>query len=161
MRKLWVCDNWSEYIDSSCRKGLRLRFDKEVDTEVHRACLEFAQWLRKEYEFPMRLPVYFKNTFLVRTPSGEMASAYFFAPYEKTVEPYISIAVGDYLELMSKWGKDNALAAILSSMIHEISHYFQWLKNYDFIWDEDKKEKQAKYYSKEILMDYAETRDHP
>ena len=23
MRKLWVCDDWSQYIDFSCRKGLR------------------------------------------------------------------------------------------------------------------------------------------
>lgn len=161
MRKLWVCDDWSKYIEPDCRSGLRLRFDRGVDPEVRRACLEFAAWLRKEYEFPMRVPIYFKKTPVIHTLSGEVASASFFAPYDKSAEPYIRVAVGDYYDLLSECGKDNALAAILSSMIHELSHYFQWLKDFSFVWDEQKKERQARYYAREILLDYAETREHP
>ena len=117
--------------------------------------------MRKEYEFPIRVPIYFKNTLFLHTLSGEVASASFFAPYDKSVEPYIRIAVGDYYDLLAKWGKDDALAAILSSMIHELSHYFQWLKDDYNIGNDQKLEKQAKYYVREILLDYAETREHP
>ncbi|MFS0605303.1 hypothetical protein [Peribacillus frigoritolerans] len=49
----------------------------------------------------------------------------FFAPYDKTVEPYIRIATGDYEESVSERGKNDALWAILSSMAHEIIHYQQ------------------------------------
>ena len=161
MRKLWTCEDWNRYVDPSCRKGLRLRFDRGVDPEVRRACMEFARWLRKEYEFPMRIPIYFKKTATIRARSGERASASFFGPFDKTVEPYARIAVGDYYDLLEEWGKDNALGGILGSMIHELTHYFQWLKNNDDFWDDQKKERQAKYYTKEILGDYAETREHP
>lgn len=161
MRKLWICDDWSQYLDLSCRKGLRLRFDKGIDLEVHRACLEFAVWLRKNYEFPMRVPIYLKNKPFLRTLSGEIASATFFAPYDNAVEPYIRIAVGDYYDLLEERGKDDALATILGSMAHELSHYYQWLKNYSDSWDSKKLERQAKYYSREIILDYAETREHP
>jgi hypothetical protein len=40
------------------REGLRIRCDKEVHPEVRRACLEFAKWLRNEFEFPIRVVVY-------------------------------------------------------------------------------------------------------
>lgn len=83
----------------------------------------------------------------------------FFGPYDKTEEPYIKVSVGDYEERLRRFGKDNALAGNLQSMAHELSHYFQWLKDLDFC--EEREERQAKYYAVEILHDYAETREHP
>ena len=44
-----------------------------------------------------------------------------------TVEPYIRVAAGDYLDLCDKWGKDSALTAILLTIGHELTHYFQWI----------------------------------
>ena len=55
----------------------------------------------------------------------ELASATFFAPYDKTVEPYIRIATGDYEVLVSERGKNHALWAILRSMAHEIR---KWMR---------------------------------
>ncbi len=55
--------------------------------------------------------------------------------------------------------RDNALAAILNSIAHELSHYFQWIKDFDY--SKKKEERQAKYYSKKILQKYAEIREHP
>ena len=45
MYHIWTLDNWEKKIDITDKKhrtGLRLRFDKEVDNEVRRACKEFA-----------------------------------------------------------------------------------------------------------------------
>ena len=159
MRKLWVCENWNDFLDSNCRKGVRQRFDKEVDKEVRRACKEYISWLRMQYDFPMRVPIYFKASKYVTTSKGEKCSAIFFGPYDKTLEPNIKIAVGDYPDLLEKYGKDTALAAILRSITHELSHYFQWIKG-DFD-GSAKVERQAKYYALEIVYDYAETREHP
>lgn len=163
MRRLWNCNDWSEYIDSECRKGVRLRFDKGVDPEVIRACKEFVQWLRIEYVFPMRVPVYCKNVELLTARSGETCSAAFFDPYDKTREPYIRVSVGDYWTMAEERGKDDALGAILHSIAHELSHYFQWLKDPDFCNEEHdgKAERQAKYYANAILEDYKQTREHP
>lgn len=159
MRRLWECKDWSIFINSNCRKGVRLRFDKAVDQEVKRACKEYVYWLRKQYNFPIRVPIYFKASKYITTLTGEKVSAIFFGPYDKSLEPYIKISVGDYHELLEEVGKDNALAAILHSITHELSHYYQWIKECDL--DTAKRERQAQYYATEILYDYAETREHP
>lgn len=159
MRKLWKCSDWGTYIPPNCRKGIRLRFDPGVNCEVRRACKDFVKWLRSQYEFPVRIPIYFKATKTIISRSGEHVSASFFGPYDKSVEPYIRISVGDYPDLLRERGKDNALASILHSIAHELSHYYQWLKDSDL--SEEKMERQARYYALEILSDYAETRAHP
>ena len=159
MRKLWECNDWSEYVSDGCRKGIRLRFEKGIDPEVKRASIKFINWIRTQYEFPMRVPIYFKASKTITSMDGEEVSATFFGPYDKTQEPYIRISVGDYEDLLKKMDQDNALAAILGSIAHELSHYFQWLKDFDFT--EAKMERQALYYAKAIIDDYAEITDHP
>lgn len=160
MRKLWECKDWNMFVNNDCRKGIRLRFDKGVDSEVRRACKEYICWLRTQYKFPMRVPIYLKASKYVRASNGEKCSALFFGPYDKSLEPYIKVSVGDYPDLLEEGGKDWALTLILCSITHELSHYFQWLKDYDL--DTEKCERQAKYYAQEIVYDdYAETRDHP
>lgn len=159
MRILWESNDWNDYLKKDVRTGIRLKFDQNVDPEVQRACKEFVNWLRSEYEFPMRIPIYFKCSKQVKTMDGDTASATFFGPFDKTVEPYIRVSVGDYPDLLEQRGKDNALAAILGSIAHELTHYFQWIKDVNS--SDQKNEKQAKYYAGEILLDYAETREHP
>ena len=92
------------------------------------------------YRFPVRVPIYFKET------------------------KYIKIAVGDYNDLCKVQGKDDALAAILCSITHELTHYFQWIK-YHELWLSGEKnqyfERQAVYYGRQIVYDYADTREHP
>lgn len=51
--------------------------------------------------------------------------------------------------MLRERGKDNALAAILHSIAHELSHYYQWLKKYEY--NEKRMERQAKYYAKELI----------
>lgn len=159
---LWKCDDWSNFVDYSYewhRSGLRLRFDKGVDKEVKRACIEFCKWLRTQYFFPKRVPIYFKSSEFIYSQAHEKVSATFLGPYDKKLEPYIRISTGDYLKMEKKWGKDNALAAILGSIAHELSHYFQWLKDINF--PSAKEERQALYYKRKIIEKYAEIREHP
>lgn len=54
MWHIWTIDDWEKNIDltrEGHRTGLRLRFDKDIDCEVRRACKEFAVFLRREYFF--------------------------------------------------------------------------------------------------------------
>lgn len=160
--KLWENEDWTTYIDFSYewhRTGLKFRFAKGIDIEVKRACIDFSKWLRQNYEFPIRIPIYFKDTEYITSLSGEKVSATFFGPYDKRLEPYIKVSAGDYHKMEIERGRDNALAAILNSIAHELSHYFQWIQDFDYL--EKKQEKQAKYYSSKIIQKYAETREHP
>lgn len=75
------------------------------------------------------------------------------------IEPHIRVAAGDYMDLCHKWGKDSALTAILSTIAHELTHYFQWINALKLT--PIGQERQATNYARYILDEYAETREHP
>lgn len=159
---LWRSNNWKQYAETSsqkARKSIRFRFKNNVNQEVRRACIEFGHWLRREFCFPLRVTIYFKSDPFIKAYDGEDVSATFFEPFSKNREPYIRIATGDYHKMLKEWGKDNALAAILGSIAHELTHYFQWLNNVNLT--DSGSEKQASYYRKKILAEYSQTREHP
>ncbi|BBH20587.1 hypothetical protein Back11_19320 [Paenibacillus baekrokdamisoli] len=138
------------------RNGLRIRTESGVHPEVKRACLEFAKWLRTEYNFPIRVVVYLKRDYQIKNRyTKELVSATFFAPYDKNEEPYIRVATGDYLEMVDDRGQDNTLAAILGSIVHELGHYYQWLD------DQELDEEGADECREEIIEEYESTREHP
>ena len=105
--------------------GLRVRGHRG-HPEVRRAVIRFARWLRTIRRFPTVLPIYLLSSERVRTLDGKLASASFFAPSSLASAPYIRIATGDYPRLKRTWGRDNALAAYLCSVAHELVHYDQW-----------------------------------
>ncbi|MCY9141302.1 hypothetical protein [Peribacillus frigoritolerans] len=141
------------------RQGLRIRSEPGVHPEVRRACLEFGQWLRKEFEFPIRVVIYLKNDYRIKSQvDKELVTGTFFGPFDKAEEPYIRIATGDYLELLEEIGQDDALATILGTFAHELGHYYQWI---DDELDDEEAEEGAEN-NKEYMLDlYAQTRDHP
>lgn len=100
-----------------------------------------------------------KESYQIKAKNGELVSATFFGPFDKMTEPYIRVATGDYEEMLIQKGKDDALAAILGSIAHELTHYFQWIN--DIQLTEIGEERQAKAYAGFILDEYKETREHP
>lgn len=156
---IWTIQKWQEYYDDSHSSGLRFVIQKGVDDEVRRACKEFGVWLRREYYFPKRVPVYVKNSKRIKARDGDMCTGIFFGPDNRDDEPYIRAAAGDYYELLEKWGKDNALGTILGTIAHELTHYFQWVN--DIKLTPIGEERQATRYQGFIIDEYAETREHP
>ena len=104
--------------------------------------------------------VYIKNSFKITAMDGDKVVGTFWRIEDNyTIEPYIRVAAGDYKDLCSKWGKDNALTAILVTMAHELTHYFQWINSLHLTLIGE--ERQATKYARYILDEYAETREHP
>jgi hypothetical protein len=136
------------------RTGLRIR-GQRGHTAVREALKRFARWLRQEYNFPIRVPVYLNQHRLFVTVEGEEVTASFFAPYDRSIEPYIRIATGDYDDLVNELGRDNALAAYICSLAHEIIHYQQWIT--DGRTSEEGTEEQAVA----LLRRYSQTVDVP
>ena len=112
--------NWTQ------RKGLRVRGHRGHPV-VRRALIRFAAWLRREYDFPIRVPVYLFPSDHIITADGHKVSASFFAPFRRDEEPLVRIATGDYVCLRNDRGRDDALAAFINSFAHEIVHYQQWV----------------------------------
>ena len=90
---------------------------------------------------------------------GEQVVGTFFRPYNYNIESHIRIAAGDYIEMLEKWGKESALTAILITIAHELTHYFQWVNNLSLT--KIGEERQATRYARIIIDEYAETRDNP
>ena len=159
---IWTLRTWEKYYDLSDAKhrtGLHTRFEKGVDPEVRAACLRFCAWLRTEYFFPIRIPIYFKQAARIKAMDGELVSATFFEPVNRQDEPYARIATGDYQQLKEKIGRDNALASILLSVAHELTHYVQWIN--DIRLTAIGEERQASRYARFILDEYADVVEHP
>ena len=130
--------------------------DKDVDPEVRRACKDFAKWVRQEYYFPVRIPVYVKSAVRIKAKDGDRVCGTFWRPDDYNEEPYARIATGDYPQLREKRGTYNALAEILLSMAHELTHYFQWINELPLT--PIGEERQATRYSYYILDEYSKTR---
>ena len=159
---IWTITTWEKYYDLSNpkhRKGLRTRFEKGIDPEVRAACLRFCVWLRAEYFFPIRIPIYFKQAERIRAMDGEMVCATFFEPINKHDEPYARVATGDYQQLKEEMGRDDALASVLLSVAHELTHYFQWINDVKLTTIGE--ERQASRYARIILDEYADDVEHP
>jgi hypothetical protein len=109
------------------RTGLRMRGHRG-HPEVRRALNKYARWLRKSYDFPIRVPVYLFPGDIIFTEDGLSAVATFFVPFERQVEPFIRMSTGDYPKLKRLKGRDDALAPFLISLSHEVVHYFQWIE---------------------------------
>ncbi|MBT2733503.1 DUF2750 domain-containing protein [Bacillus sp. ISL-7] len=135
------------------RSGLRVKCEQGVNPNIRQSCLDFAKWLRLYMEFPIRVVVYIKKAVQIKTKDRlEMVSATFLGPYSKDEEPYIRMATGDFEELVSNRGEENAIFAILNSMAHEIIHYQQWLKNPDL--DEEIAETEAELEGTRLVEEY-------
>ncbi|WP_226602578.1 hypothetical protein [Bacillus cereus] len=146
---IWTLTNWRKYYnleEKSHRMGLRLKFDKDVDPEVRRAIKEFCKWIRREYFFPIRVPIYVKSSYKIKAMDGELVYGTFFEPFNRNDE-------------LEKRGKNDALGGYLFTIAHELTHYFQWIN--DIKLTRIGYERQATTYSGYIIDEYKETREHP
>lgn len=100
------------------------------------------------------------NLKYVKVIDGDKVYGTFWSMYDDyNIEPHIRVAAGDYMDLCHKWRKDSALTAILSTIAHEFTHYFQWINALKLT--PIGQERQATNYARYILDEYAETREHP
>lgn len=129
-----------------------MHYSKGIDDKLKLAFSDFSKWLRSKYVFPMRVNVYIKNTFCIKAADGENVSATFFGPFDRSAEPYIKIAAGDFYDLAEKYDEFNALCDSMASLAHELTHYYQWLN--DAALSESQEERQAYYYAKKIVRSY-------
>ncbi|HEX3655750.1 MAG TPA: hypothetical protein VHV55_08095 [Pirellulales bacterium] len=92
------------------------------------ALIRYASWLRSQHHFPVRIPVYLLPGEKFVTAENETVVSSFFAPFDRSQEPYIRIATGDFPQLRRDRGRANALAAFILSLSRQLTHYWQWVR---------------------------------
>lgn len=120
-------------------------------------CKKFTKWMRSEYFFPIRVPIYFKNKVKLKCLDGDLAYGTCFLPDSYKDEPYIRIVVGDFPVIKEKWGIENALFSVFGILAHELTHDYQWINGLQFT--QIGKERQASVYSKYITEEYSKIWD--
>lgn len=140
--------------NSAVRTGIRI-CGARGHPEVRKSYIRFARWIRKEYDFPIRVPVYLLPGEEFVTVEDERAVASFFGPWDRDEEPYIRVATGDYEQLKIDRGRDAALAAMIDSLIRQIIRYHHWVRTGDIPTRVDGRK------ADRILSRYSEVVEHP
>ena len=157
---LWDRTDWTEfYGNADVRKGLRVLYEHGIDTDLKESIKRFILWIRRNYYFPFRVVIYIKSSEFITAKDGDLVSGTFFEPYYRTDEPYIRVAAGDHAKNLIRWGRDDAIAATLRTIAHELTHYYQWINGVDK--PIRNLELQAYICSSIIIRKYAETTEHP
>ncbi len=125
-------------------------YEDGIDDELKKLCCSFAEWLRRNYAFPVRINIYILNCEKIRLRNGQMAYGSFRWYPKKT--PVIKIPSAVEKRLLNEYTIEEIYEQILSSLVHELTHYYQWvlgLKQSNAV-----SERQANYYRYRIIEKY-------
>ena len=130
--------------------NLKLHFEKGIDVALRKQYIDLTKWLRKTFAFPTLLNVYIINTEKMQLGNGKWVFGSFKWFNKRTPIIKIPSSVGE--ELKQEYTNEEINEMILSSLIHEITHYYQWvegLKQTNAI-----TERQANFYRYRILNEF-------
>lgn len=161
----WKCRHFHKFYDNNkpSQSGLRLHFQQGINSGLRSVFLDFGAWLRENYPFPVRVNVYIKNDPTIKAMDGEQVSATFFGPDDLLKHPYIKIAAGDFDSIAKsrkEYGEFNAVCSTISSLAHELTHYYQWVNDIDSYQTDRQSERQARYYQEKIVYAYLDDRGY-
>ena len=109
------------------KTGIVLRGSRgRKDVKIH--VLEFAKWLRKTQDFPVRVSIYLLPGDSFVTVDGDTVVASF-RWFSTKRNPYIRLATGDYPSLCKEMGRDGAIESILISLARQIVRYQNWCRS--------------------------------
>ena len=121
---MWIEKEEKAAYSDSKLSGLRLLTQKDVLPEIREAVKILLFWLRKKYFFPIRCIVNLKSCpyFLSADENDKNSYGDFYYDKDDKEYPEIWVATG-------KDGKENLdvrINRILLTILHELTHYFQW-----------------------------------
>ncbi len=133
--------------------GFSVRFEKGTDRIIREKYMVLCRWLRSNYYFPIKLNVYILNSETIVLKNGRTAYGSF--RWHEKYAPSIRIPSKPDEDLREQYTEDEIHEQILSSFIHELTHYFQWAAGIEQT--DAAAEKQADYYRYRILEMYYES----
>ncbi len=135
---------------NSVNEGVSLHFESGIEEGLKKEYLSFVKWLRKKYIFPVHMHIYILNIEKVRLSNGSLAYGSF--RWYNRRNPRIKIPSLINYDEYKGISKEEIYLMVLSSLVHELTHYYQWIKYEE---QEDlKSERQADYYRYNILKLY-------
>ena len=146
---LWQEFNRKNQTNAESAK-ISFHYEKGIDEMLKSKYMNFAKWLRKTYVFPIRLHVYILNAEKVALKTGQLT--YGKICYYPKRTPLIKVPSAIDTTLLKEYTIDEIHEQILSSLVHELTHYYQWIKNLEQ--SNATAERQANFYRYRIIDEY-------
>lgn len=141
---LWENKRYKEiYRNTNNNGGIKL-INKNVSNDLELQIKDFCLWLEKKYEFPVRINLTINKNKLVKMSNGNKVYG-LFKYYGTHDDIDIIIPTGGYPKLWDTYD-------LLGSLIHELTHYMQWINQIDQT--DAESEKESNYYRFRILDEY-------
>lgn len=152
---------WQRYMRNrkgvEASQGISLHFEKGIEPAFRKLCIQFVSWLRNNYTFPVHTNIYIKNCEQIRLVGGKMAYGGF--RYFENRHPYIRIPARIEPELRAEYEDIDIYYSILSSLVHELTHYYQWVAGSEQT--DAVSERQANYFRFRIIEQFCKDCDLP
>lgn len=131
-------------------QGISFHYQKGLDIDIKKQFLSFSAWLRKNYIFPVHINIYILNCETIQLRNWHIAYGSF--RWFPDRNPIIRIPAAINFELLTEYTKEEIIKSILSSLVHELSHYYQWVL--DSGQQNSVSERQANYFRFRIIDQY-------
>ena len=144
---------WDSYRKDKCNlksEGFSLHFERGIDSKLRDYYISFSKWLRKEYVFPTHINIYLKNCETIKLNSGIRAYGSF--KYFEKNPPRIIIPSKVEKKLLNEFSVDELYEQILSSFVHELTHYYQYVSGLEQT--KAVSERQANHFRYSIIEKY-------
>ncbi len=144
---LWITnteENIKFYCDSTHKSNISLHFAPDINNGTKKSICQFVRYLRKEFFFPIRCNIYFCNQEKFRSSKDGYCYGIFYSNHESKRRIYPQIYIP----------ANNELYSVYASLIHELTHYFQWYFFIDKTKSDRSLEIQASKYATIIIEDY-------
>ncbi len=128
-------------------QGISFRYEAGIDPALRELYIRFAKWLRKTYVFPVHVRVSVLNRERVRLKNG--ADAYGSFRWYPRRPPNIRIPSKIEPHLYAQFSMEELYEQVLSSLVHELTHYYQWYL--DLEQSNAVSERQANHYRYRII----------
>lgn len=152
---------WQQYLLSrntaEKSQGISLHFEEGIEPEFRKLCMQFTNWLRRTYCFPVHINVYITDCERIRLLDGKMAYGGF--RYFENRTPYIRIPARIPTELREAYEDMENYYSILGSFVHELTHYYQWVAKLDQT--NAVSERQANYFRFRIIEQFCKDHNLP
>lgn len=138
----------NEYQKSAKLEGLRC-FYEDIGQETIIEIKSFIKYIRKNYYFPIRCKIFFTNESNYKSFfDGHRYYGIFFdkSTEKRKVYPQIYVA--------SKITKFNKIEDVLFTLLHELTHYYQWYFYEEKIRTNRSLEIEANKWARYILQEY-------
>ena len=127
----WECNQYKEIFRKAKNKsGISIYFGKTPD-ELKNIISSFITWLETKYEFPITIYIDFVYKNYLRMSTGRKVNGIFgWDDYQNDVR--ITIAIKEY-------PKKRDIEDIILTLIHELTHYMEWINKKEQSQDETDK----------------------